>query len=170
MALKRQKKVPQIPRTREKSIDKMKYSTPKEKGGEIEYICNVYFYFNPHSKKQQYCFSVEKIKLFSSLNYELTLMAEKKKKEIDISVLGLKAKQVYFTESGPAVGSVCFEDVYGEHIVNLIKPDGTINSADFSFNMFKKEIILLKEFMPAKKNNRKFCKFKVVNSYFTFGS
>lgn len=170
MALKKPKDVTQIARARVKSIDKMKDSTPKEKKGALEYICNVYFYFNPYSNIQQYCFSVETIKLFSSLNYELTLKAEKNKKEIDISILGLKAKQIYFTESGPAKGNVCFEDIFGKHIVNIIKPDGTINSAVFNFNIFKKELVLLKEFIPAKKNNRKFCNFKVANSYFTFGN
>ncbi|MBZ0200308.1 MAG: hypothetical protein K8H86_10600, partial [Ignavibacteriaceae bacterium] len=132
MALKKPTDVPRIPKTRKKSIDKLKSSTPLEKEGGIEYICKVYFYFNSHQKKQQYCFSIETVKQFSALNYELKLNSDKTKKEIDISILGLTASQTYLTESGPAVGEVCFDDLYGEQIVNIIKQDGSINGAVFS--------------------------------------
>ena len=38
----------------------------------------------------------------------------------------------------------------------------------YNFNIFKKEIQLVNETIPAKKNNRKFCKFEVDESQFTF--
>lgn len=170
MPLKKPTVVPKIPKTREKSLDKLKSATPLDKAGETEYKCKVYFYYSTHQKKQQYCFLIETVKQFSVLNYELKLNSKTNKKEIDISIVGLAANQTYLTESGPAVGEVCFDDLYGEKIINIIKQDGTINSAVFSFNIFKKEIVLLKEFLPKKKNNRKFCSFEVASNYFTFGN
>lgn len=169
MALKKPKDVPKLSKSREKSIDKVKTITPKEKEGELEYTCKVYFYFNPHLKKQQYAVLIETTKLFSVLNYEITLNSSKKNKEIDVSIVGLKAVQAYLTQPGPANGEVFFDDVYGEFTVNVIKQDGTINSAVYNFNIFKKEILLIKEFLPEKKNNRRFCTFAVAEEYFTFG-
>lgn len=169
MALKKPKEVPKIPKTREKSINKVKLITPKEKEGSLEFICKVFFYFNPHLKKQQYGIQVETVKQFSVMSYELTLKGAKSGKEIDISVMGLRAKQSYLNMAGPAYGEIYFDDLYGRHTINVIKQDGTINSAVFDFNIFKKEIVLSEEYLPEKKNNRRFCSFETAEEYFTFG-
>jgi hypothetical protein len=71
----------------------------------------------------------------------------------------LRPRQTYFTEVAPAKSEVFFEDLYGEHTINIIKKDGSINSAIVDFNVFKKEIKILNEFLPPKKNNRKFFVF-----------
>lgn len=168
MPLKKPKSVPKIAKARKKTIDKLKEAVPVKKEAEIEYNCKIAFKFNPLKKVQQYAFTVETEKLFSSMNYGITTESKKDKKVIDISILGLSPKQTYFTEVGPAKCEVFFEDIYGEYTVNIIKKDGSINSAVVDFNVFKKDIKLLKEFLPPKKNNRKFCAFSVDQENFTF--
>jgi len=104
------------------------------------------------------------------LNYKISTPSRKEKNEIDISVLGLSAQNDYLVKAQPATAEIDFEDLFGEYTVNIIKQDGSINSAVLNFNIFKKEIELLKEFLPAKKNNGKFCTFEIEKSLFTFSS
>ena len=61
-----------------------------------------------------------------------------------------------------------FEDLIGEHTVNVLKQDGCINSALFNFNIYNRTIDLVQEFLPEKKNNRLFCKFEVAEDEFSF--
>jgi len=168
MPLKKPKSIPKIAKTRKKTIDNLKETVPGKKEAELEYNCKIAFKFNPLKKVQQYSFILETEKLFSSMEYGITTESKKDKKVIDISILGLSPKQSYFTEAGPAKSEVSFEDLYGEYTVNIIKKDGSINSAVLDFNIFKKEIKLLNEFLPPKKNNRKFCAFSVNSKNFTF--
>ncbi len=168
MPLKKPKSVPKIAKARKQTIDKLKEGVPVQKEAEIEYNCKMAFKFNPLKKVQQYAFSLETEKLFSSMNYGITTQSKKNKKVIDISILGLTPKQTYSTEVGPAKSEVLFDDLYGEFTLNVIKKDGSINSAVVDFNVFKKEIKLLQEFLPPKKNNRKFCAFSVDKENFTF--
>jgi hypothetical protein len=168
MPLKKPKSVPKIAKARRQTIDKLKEAVPLKKESELEYNCKITFRFNPLKKVQQYSFALETAKLFSSMNYGITIESKKDKKVIDISILGLSPRQTYFTEPGPAKSEVFFEDLYGEYTINIIKKDGSINSAVIDFNVFKKDIKLLNEFLPPKKNNRKFCSFKIDQSNFTF--
>lgn len=168
MPLKKPKSVPKIAKARKKTIDKLKEGVPVKKEAELEFNCKIAFRFNPQKKVQQYAFILETEKLFSSMNYGVTTESKKNKKVIDISILGLTPKQTYFTEVGPAKSEVFFEDLYGEFTLNIIKKDGSINSAVVDFNVYKKEIKLLQEFLPPKKNNRKFCAFIVDQENFTF--
>lgn len=168
MALKKPKNIPKIPKAREKTIDKLKDTTPMKKESEIEFNCRVYFHRDSVQATQKYRFTVETIKLFSFLNYAITVKAEKSKKNIDISIIGLSAKNDYMSKVQPAIADVDFEELYGEHTVNIIKQDGSINSAILDFNIYKKEIKLVKTFLPVKKNNRLFCTFELdeaSNSY-----
>jgi hypothetical protein len=168
MPLKKPKSVPKIAKPRKKTIEKFKEVVPQKKEGELEYNCNIAFRFNPQKKVQQYAFGLETMKLFSSMNYSITTLCKKDKKTIDISIQGLTPKLAYFTQAGPASSEVLFADLYGEYTVNIIKKDGSINSALIDFNVFKKEIKLVKEFLPEKKNNRKFCSFTIDPLSFTF--
>jgi hypothetical protein len=168
MPLKKPKSVPKIAKARKKTIDKLKEGVPVKKEAELEYKCKMVFKFNPLKKVQQYAFTLETEKLFSSMNYGVTTESNKNKKVIDISILGITPKQTYFTEVGPAKSEVFFEDLYGEFTLNIIKKDGSINSAVVDLNVYKKEIKLLQEFLPPKKNNRKFCSFLVDQESFTF--
>ncbi len=168
MPLKKPKNIPEVPKARAKNIEAIKEHIPQKKETEIEFVCKVYFQHNPQKKVQEYCIALETVKLFSSLNYEITIQSEKKKNEIDISILGLKTKQKYMSEVSPADAEVFFQDLYGKQTINIIKQDGSINSAIFDFNVFKKKIILIEEFLPEKKNNRKFCTFEVAEDKFTF--
>ena len=168
MPLKKPKSVPKIAKARKKTIDKMKETVPVKKEEEKEYNCKIAFRFNPQKKVQQYAFTLETEKLFSTMNYGITTESKKNKKVIDISILGLSPRQTYFTEVGPAKCEVFFEDLYGEYTVNIVKKDGSINSAVVDFNVFSKDIKLLEEFLPPKKNNRKFCTFLIDQENFTF--
>lgn len=168
MALKKPKNIPKIPKAREKSIDKLKDITPMKKEAENEFVCRIYFHKDSIKGTQKYRFTLETVKLFSFLNYEITTKSNKTKKNIDISIIGLKAKNDYVSKVQPAFTDVDFEELYGEHTINIIKQDGSINSALVDFNIYKKEIKLLKTYLPEKKNNRLFCSFEIddgLNSY-----
>lgn len=168
MPLKKPISFPKIAKARQQTIDKFKKAVPMKKESELEYNCKISFKFNPSKKIQQYKFTLETEKLFSNLSYGITTESKKEKKVIDISILGLSPKQTYFTEAAPATSEIFFEDLYGEYTVNVIKKDGSINAAKIHFNVFKKEIRLIEEFLPPKKNNRKFCAFSVDQENFTF--
>ena len=68
----------------------------------------------------------------------------------------------------PARTEIPFDDLNGNFTVKVVKQDGAINTAEYSFNIFKKEIKLEKEFIPEKENNRLFCKFEVSEDEFSF--
>ncbi|MCX8105561.1 MAG: hypothetical protein N3D80_06805 [Ignavibacterium album] len=170
MALKKPKEVPKLPKAREKTIDKLKKAIPKKKKEEIEFNCRIYFHSDKKTKKQKYRFQLETLKVFSALNYKISTQHRKSKNEIDISILGLTAQNDYLTKVQPATAEVDLEDLFGEYTLNIIKQDGSINSALLNFNIFKKEISLIKEFLPQKKNNGKFCTFEIDNSLFTFSN
>lgn len=168
MALKKPKDVPKLPKAREKSIDKLKKSTPAKKKTEVEFNCKIYFHVDGTNGKQKYRFEVETLKIFSFLNYKITAQARKEKKVIDISLLGLTALNDYMARVQSANIEIDFEELFGEYTVNIIKQDGSINSALLNFNIFKKEIELVKQFLPEKKNNSKFCTFEIDKNKFTY--
>lgn len=170
MALKKPKDVPKIPKSREKTIDKLKKAIPKKKKEEIEFNCKIYFFYDSTYKKQKYRFQLETLKIFSALNYKISTQFRKEKNEIDISVLGLTAQNDYLVKAQPATAEIDFEDLFGEYTVNVIKQDGSINSAILNFNIYKKEIELIREFLPAKKNNGKFCTFEIDKSLHSFSN
>lgn len=169
MPLKKPKKIPKIPKARKTEIDKLKETIPQPKENhEIEYNCSFYFKFNSKEKKQQYAVLIQTEKIFSTLNYEITSDHQKNKREIDISLLGLKPKQAYTSDADTAKNEILFDDLYGEYTVNILKKDGSMNSVIVDFNIYKKLINIKKEFLPDKKNNRKFCNFEVAEDRFTF--
>lgn len=168
MALKKPKEIPQLPKTREKTIDKLKKSTPAKKKKEIEFNCRIYFYVDKKNGQQKYRFEIETIKLFSVLNYKIIAQARKEKKTIDISLLGLTTLNDYVARVQAANIEIDFDNLFGEYTVNVIKQDGSINSAIVNFNAFKKEIEIVKEFLPEKKNNSKFCTFEVDKKSYSF--
>lgn len=168
MSLKKPKEVPKIPKAREKSIEKLKKATPEKKPDELEYHCKIYFHKDKISGTQKYRIQVETIKQFSFLNYKLTVQDQKNKNEIDISLLGLNATNDYVTKVQPASAEVDYENLFGEHTINILKQDGSMNAVIVNFNAFKKEIELIKDYVPEKKNNRRFCSFEIAKDLFTF--
>ena len=170
MPLKNQKAIPQIPRSRGKKVSVIKNSIPEKKDSEIEYICEVYFTTDLSKEKQLYCINLNTVRQFSNLNYEISVRAHKQKNSIDIAILGLKTKPDYINRSGSASYEVIYENLYGKHTINIIKQDGSINSAIVDFNIFKKEIELVDVFLPEKKNNRKFVKFKIAKEKFNYSN
>ncbi len=135
---------------------------------DIEYICSAYFKYDANMKKQLYAFSVETVKNFSILNYNLSLSGNKNKNTIDIKIKGIKAKDSYIPKPGPAEEELTFEELYGKHTVNIIKQDGTVNSAVFDFNVYLKKIELLEETTSSGENKKHFCSFYVAEEKFSF--
>ena len=170
MPLKNQKSIPQIPKSRGKKISVIKDSVPEKKESGIEYICEAYFTTGISKEKQYYCICLNTVRQFSNLNYEISVNTVKQKNSIDIIILGLKTKPDYINNSGPAVCEVLFENLYGKHTINIIKQDGSINSAVIDFNVFKKKIELVEVFLPEKKNNREFVKFEISDDKFNYST
>jgi len=168
MPLKNPIDVPKIPKTRKKTTETLKNAIPSDKKGSVEYICKAYFNFDKVLGRQTCNIAVETVKEFTVLNYVISTDVKKTKNVIDVSILGLNTKQSYYTSVAPARAELFFEELFGKHTVNIIKQDGSINSAVFDFNIYKKEIKLVEEFLPKKKNNKKFCSFTVSEEDFTF--
>ncbi|MBK7868531.1 MAG: hypothetical protein IPJ75_16925 [Ignavibacteriales bacterium] len=168
MSLRKQEGVPKIPKTRKKTIDKVKSSTPTKTEDLIEYTGSVYYKYDKVFKKQFYVLTIATVKEFVYLDYELSVDVRRVKNVIDISLLGLNTRQSYHVQAGPARVDLQFEDLYGVYTFNVIKQDGSINSVVIDFNIYKKEMILVEESMPDKKNNRLFCSFKLSPERNTF--
>ena len=168
MPLKKPQSVPKIPKARKKSADVAINSIPAKKPDKIEYTCKALFNFDELTKTQRYVFAVETAAVFTSFAYEVSVDLFKEKNQIYIIVKGLKAQSNMAPRVMPARTDIVFEDLMGEYTVNVVKQDGAINSGVFKFNIYNKEIKLLKEFIPEKENNRHFCQFKVAEEEFTF--
>lgn len=169
MPLKSPSELPKIPKTRKKKAEAALKAIPQPKPDKIEFVCKAYFKFDKVTKRQYYALKVETIQEFTTFAYELTVDVIREKKEIYLVVMGISAKTNIVPGVQPAFSEVLFDEIIGENTVSVVKQDGSINSAVYNFNIFKKEIELLKEFKPKKKNNRLFCKFEVDADSFTFG-
>lgn len=157
-----------LAKSRKKSIDKLKQVTPALKKNEIEYVVKTYFQYDERQKKQFYVISLYTVKEFSALHYEISVDVQKKKNEIDISLLGLNTVQTYYLEAKNAYKHILFEDLYGQQVISLLKQDGSINSYLVEYNIFKKQITLVESILPKKQNNRIFSTFEVAQELFTF--
>jgi hypothetical protein len=169
MPLKKPKNLPKIPKSRQKKAENALNAIPEEKPDKIEYLCKAFYGFDETEKKQYCVFALETIAEFTSFAYEISLDVIAEKREILIVLMGLKAMPNMAPNVQPARTDIPFEDLVGEYTIKVVKQDGAINAADFNFNIFKKEIKLLKEYKPKKKNNRLFCKFEVAEDEFSFG-
>jgi len=168
MPLKKPNEIPKIPKTRRKSISALKKAIPLKKKTEIEFEVRFFFKYDGALRKQFYVIFINTIKEFSYLNYEVAVEVARNKDVIDISLQGLNMKHSYLVEPRSAYKELLFEDLYGEYTINLIKQDGSINTAILNFNIFRKEMVLVAEKIPSKKNNSRFCTFIIEKEYFTF--
>lgn len=168
MSLKKPAEIPKLPKTRKKNIEAAKAAIPQKKEDKIEYVCLAAFRYDETLRKQYCMFRIQTVVQFTSFAYEISVDSQIIKNEIDLTILGLQTKSNYLPKVEPAFADVLFEDLIGEYTINVIKQDGSINSAVYNFNIFKKEIKLVKTFMPEKENNRLFCEFHVAEDLFSF--
>lgn len=168
MPLKKPASVPKIPKARNKNAEAAWNAIPEKKPDKIEFICFASFFYDSVQKKQYYAITVETIAQFQSFSYEISVDVRREKNDLIITLMGLKTKNNYAPKIAPARTKVLFEDLFGEYKVHVVKQDGSINSARFNFNIYKKEILLLETYLMDKKNNRNFCEFKVNDSEFNF--
>lgn len=168
MPLKNPDEIPKIPKTRKKKAEAAIKAIPQKKPDKLEYIVKTYFDYDSTAKRQYFTISVETVVEFTSFAYEITYDVIRDKKSIFIVLMGLKAKSNVVANVKPARSEIRFDDLLGEVTVNVVKQDGSINSAVYSFNTVSRTIKLLREFKPEKKNNRLFAKFEVDQDRFTF--
>lgn len=168
MSLRRPKEIPKIPKTRKKKAHAALTAVPLKKPDKLEYICKAYYKYDEKQLKQFCVFAIETIVEFTSFAYEISVDIIREKNIFYFIITGLKAKMDAVPNIQPARQELLFENLIGDYTINVLKQDGAINSADYHFNIFKKEILLEKEYKPKKKNNRLFCKFDVANDEFTF--
>lgn len=168
MPLKKPGEVPKIPKARKKKVESVKSATPQKKKAVIEYRCKTFFKWDEIKRKQYSVFLLETVKEFSTFNYYITTKVNINKNNIDILIAGLTTTQNYYTEVSPARSEIILENLFGDYTVNVIKQDGSINSAVYDFNLYLKNISLKEEFIPKKKNNRKFCEFSEANKLSTY--
>jgi len=168
MPLRKLEEMPKISKSRKKTIPKIKQATPKKKDSSIEYVVNVFFKYDPVLKKEFTVVAISTVKLFTSLSYEISVDVQKGKNAIDISILGLNTRQSYYVSPNPATTELLFDNLFGKYSLNVIKQDGSINSAMFDFNIYTKEIKMSEISLPKKKNNRVFARFEVTPGSFSF--
>lgn len=168
MSLRKPKDIPKIPKTRKKKPHAALDAIPTKKPDKLEYYCKVFFKYDEKERKQYYAFAIETVVEFTAFAYEVSVDVIKEKNVINLVVMGLKAKMNSVPRIQPARNESLFEDLFGDYTVNVVKQDGAINSADFHFNIFKKELLLIKQYKPKKKNNRLFCEFMIADEEFSF--
>ncbi|MEW6654350.1 MAG: hypothetical protein AB1394_12925 [Bacteroidota bacterium] len=168
MPLRKPKDIPKIPKTRKKKPHAALEAVPAKKNDKLEYYCKAFFKYDEKKKKQFYAFAIETVVEFTAFAYEVSVDVIKEKNVINLVVMGLKAKLNSVPRIQPARNESLFEDLYGDFTINVVKQDGAINSADFHINIFNKELKLIKQYKPKKKNNRYFCNFLVAEDEFSF--
>ncbi|HEX2983840.1 MAG TPA: hypothetical protein VHO28_09890 [Ignavibacteriales bacterium] len=168
MPLRKPSSEPNVPKTRAKKPSGAQDEIAVKKKDKIEYICKAFFRYDEPNKKQLYGLSLETVVQFTSFAYEISVSFAKERNVINISLLGLKTKANMIPQAAPAKTEIFLEELFGEHTVNVIKQDGSINTGVFDFNIYKKEIKLVNKFVPEKKNNRLFCDFQVSETDYTF--
>ncbi|MFA7228912.1 MAG: hypothetical protein WC061_07750, partial [Melioribacteraceae bacterium] len=141
---------------------------PLKKPDKMEYLCKAYYKYDDVARKQYSVFAIETLVEFTSFAYEVSLDIIREKNVINIILMGLKAKMNVVPDVQPARTEILFQDLVGDYEVNVVKQDGAINSGEYHFNIYKKEILLTRQYKPKKKNNRLFCRFEVDLENFTF--
>jgi hypothetical protein len=168
LSLRKPKNIPKIPKTRKKKAHAALSAIPLKKPDKLEYICKAFYKYDTVEKKQFYVFTVETVVEFTSFAYEISIDVIKEKNIINLILVGLKAKTNVVPLVQPARTDILFQDLIGDYTVNVVKQDGAINTGEYHFNIFKKEILLAKQYKPKKKNNRLFCTFEVAEDEFSF--
>lgn len=168
MPLRKPTDIPKIPKTRKKKADNALNAIPAKKPDKLEYYCKAFFKYDTLQRKQFYVFAIETVVEFTSFAYEVTVDVIRDKNVINIVLMGLKAKTNIVPTVQCARAEVLFDDLIGEFTVNVVKQDGAINTGEYYFNIYKKEILLRNQYKPKKKNNRLFCEFKVADDEFSF--
>lgn len=135
----------------------------------LEYYVRFYFNYDKATARQYYIIELSTFRLFSNLNYSITTKIKRQKDQITISLLGLSTNNSYYTNSYSAVSFIRFEELFGEFTVNVVKQDGTVNSAVVSFNIYNKTIEIRSTSSGKEGQDRIFCQFETDNSQFTFG-
>jgi hypothetical protein len=168
LSLRKPKTIPKIPKTRKKKAHTSLTAIPLKKPDKLEYVCKAFYSFDIVERKQFCVFAVETIVEFTSFAYEVSVEVIKEKNEINLILMGLRAKTNVVPLVQPARTEILFQDLIGDYMVNVVKQDGAINTGEYHFNIFKKEILLTKQYKPKKKNNRLFCRFEVALDEFSF--
>jgi hypothetical protein len=160
--------IPKIPKTRKKKAHTALNAIPAKKPDKLEYICKAFFRYDEKVERQYYVFAIETLVEFTNFAYEVSVEVIKERYVLNFILMGLKAKTNVVPQIQPARTELYFEDLIGDYTVNVVKQDGAVNTGEYHFNIFKKEIILTKQYKPKKKNNRLFCRFEVAEDEFTF--
>lgn len=168
MPLRKPLNLPKVTKSRTKKAHAALNAIPLKKPDKIDYKCRAYFKYDEPTRKQYHAFSIETVVEFRAFAYEISVKQIKEKNVFYFVLAGLKAKTDRVPENSPARTEILLEDLFGEFTFNVVKQDGAINSAVMKFNIYNREILLLKEFVPKKKNNRLFCKFEVAPGEFSF--
>ena len=168
MSLKKPISIPKIPKTRKKKAHIALSAIPTKKPDKIEYLCKAFYKYDETTGKQYSVFAIETLVEFTSFAYEVSVDVIQEKNVINFILMGLKAKMNVVPLIQPARTELLFQDLVGDYVVNVVKQDGAINTGAYHFNIYKKEILLTKQYKPKKKNNRLFCKFEVAEEEFSF--
>ncbi|MBX3007187.1 MAG: hypothetical protein KF816_04070 [Melioribacteraceae bacterium] len=168
MPLRKPEGIPKIPKTRKKKPENALTAIPTKKPDKIEYLCKAFYKYDIPSKKQYCAFAIETAVEFTSFAYEISVDVIKERNVINLIIMGLTARTNIVPEIQPARNEVLFEDLIGDFTVNVVKQDGAVNTGEFYFNIYKKEIVLKEQYKPKKKNNRLFCVFSVAVDEFSF--
>ncbi len=168
MPLKKPNDLPKIPKTRKKRAEAALAAIPQKKPDKLEYHCKAFYRYDQPEQKQYAVLRVETVVEFTSFAYEISTEELRENDQIYIILMGLKAMSNLVPGVQVASKEIPLTDLVGEITVNLVKQDGSINAGKYKLNIYNKEIELVEEFLPPKKNNRLFSRFFVDNENNTF--
>lgn len=135
---------------------------------DLEYQVKLYFTYDKVRGLQNYVVELRTFRLFSNLNYSISTKMKKTKENIDIKITGLSTNNSFYSNSNAAISYLLFEDLYGKFNLRIIKQDGSVNSAEVTFNIYEKQIQLGEISFGTGDQKREFCQFIVDESLFSF--
>ena len=140
MPLRNPTDIPKIPKTRKKKPHAALEAIPAKKPDKLEYYCKAFYKYDGKKNQQYLVFAIETAVEFTAFAYEISVEVIKEKNVINLVVMGLKAKMDSVPQVMPARNEILFDVLFGDHIVNVVKQDGAINTGEFHFNIYKKQM------------------------------
>ncbi len=105
----------------------------KKKQHEYQYTLNIFPYFDEKKKREVIRFVVQTVRIFVHFRYEILLSNSIKDNIIQLNIEGLHVPTILLPESGPAVGIIDYENLYGTYTLNVTKQNGSLNT--FTLNI-----------------------------------
>jgi hypothetical protein len=121
----------------------MKQKKIKPKPAAYEYLLTVSQKYDEIKNKYLTLIRLQTVQEFTNFKYELAVEEVLEKNKIRYKLLGINTPKLLIPGGGPAVYEKTYEQLAGEHEIEVMNLDGEINF--FKIKLLKNKILLLKE-------------------------